>query len=208
MLIVIDDVHWAGRQTLELLRHLVRSGSAGRVMIIATFRDGTADITDALAECLVDLQRSEAVTRVRLGGLDAASVEQYVAGALDQELDGELRVLAAAAAERSGGNAFFLGELWRHLIHHGWWRARTAAGWCVATSVASARRIRSKKSSAGAWRGCRAEPAGRSSWQPSPVSVSNPGCCRPLPACRPTRSVRGSTNWSTAASSSASAAIC
>jgi DNA-binding CsgD family transcriptional regulator len=119
MLIVLDDVHWAGRQTLELLRHLVRSGSAAPLMIIATFRDGTADIGDALAECLVDLQRSEAVTRVRLGGLDTASVEQYVAGALDQELDGELRVLAAAAAERSAGNAFFLGELWRHLIHHG-----------------------------------------------------------------------------------------
>src|SRR4029078_6975092 len=119
MLIVLDDVHWAGRQTLELLRHLVRSGSAAPLMIIATFRDGTADIGDALDECFVDLRRSEAVPRFRLGGLDTASVEQYVAGALDQELDGELRVLAAAAAERSAGNAFFLGELLRSLILHG-----------------------------------------------------------------------------------------
>ena len=59
------------------------------------------------------------MNRVRLGGLDAASVEQFVAAALDQELDSDLRMLAAAAAERSGGNAFFLGELWRHLLHHG-----------------------------------------------------------------------------------------
>jgi DNA-binding CsgD family transcriptional regulator/tetratricopeptide (TPR) repeat protein len=119
LLVLLDDVHWAGRQTLELLRHLVRSGSAAHFMVIATFRDGAADLTDPLAECLVDLQRSESVTRFRVGGLDTASVEQFVAGALDQELDGDLRVLAAAAAERSGGNAFFLGELWRHLIHHG-----------------------------------------------------------------------------------------
>jgi ATP/maltotriose-dependent transcriptional regulator MalT len=42
-----------------------------------------------------------------------------VSAALDQELDVELRNLAAAAAERSGGNVFFLGELWRHLLHHG-----------------------------------------------------------------------------------------
>ena len=28
LLVLLDDVHWAGRQTLELLRHLVRSGSA------------------------------------------------------------------------------------------------------------------------------------------------------------------------------------
>ena len=119
LLLLLDDVHWAGRQTLELLRHLVRSGSAARLMVVVTFRDGAADLTDALADCLVDLQRSESVTRVRLEGLDAAGVEQFVAGALDQELDSDLRVLAAAAAERSGGNAFFLGELWRHLIHHG-----------------------------------------------------------------------------------------
>lgn len=119
LLVLLDDVHWAGRQTLELLRHLVRAGSAARLMIIATFRDGAADLADPLAESLVDLQRSEAVTRIRLGGLDAAGVEQFVSAALDQDLDGDLRVLAAAAAERSGGNAFFLGELWRHLMHHG-----------------------------------------------------------------------------------------
>src|SRR4051794_21491702 len=119
MVILLDDLHWAGRQTLELLRHLVRSGSAAHLMIIATFRDSAADHAEAFAECLVELQRSECVSRIRLGGLDVAGVEQYVAGALGQELDGDLRMLAAAATERSGGNAFFLGELWRHLIHHG-----------------------------------------------------------------------------------------
>ncbi len=119
VLVLLDDVHWAGRQTLELLRHLVRAGSAARLMIIATFRDSAADLADPLAESLVDLQRSDAVTRVRLGGLDTAGVEQFVSAALDQDLDADLRVLAAAAAERSGGNAFFLGELWRHLLHHG-----------------------------------------------------------------------------------------
>ncbi|MEP7203104.1 MAG: AAA family ATPase [Ilumatobacteraceae bacterium] len=136
VLVLLDDVHWAGRQTLELLRHLVRSGSAARLMIIATFRDGTADLSDPLAESLVDLQRSESVTRVRLGGLDTACVEQFVAAALDQELDGDLRLLAAAAAERSGGNAFFLGELWRHLLHHGV-VIRDKDRWVVRRDIAS-----------------------------------------------------------------------
>ena len=136
LVLLLDDVHWAGRQTLELLRHLVRSGSAARLMVVATFRDGAADLTDALADCLVDLQRSESVTRVRLAGLDAAGVEQYVAGALDQELDSDLRILAAAAAERSGGNAFFLGELWRHLIHHGV-VVRLDDRWVVSRDLAS-----------------------------------------------------------------------
>lgn len=118
VLVLLDDLHWAGRQTIELLRHLVRAGSAANLMVVATFRDGAADLADPLAEALVDLQRSESVTRIRLGCLDKADVEQFVAAALDQELDADLRALAAAAAERSGGNAFFLGELWRHLLHH------------------------------------------------------------------------------------------
>ena len=136
LLVLLDDVHWAGRQTLELLRHLVRAGSAARLMIIATFRDGAADLADPLAESLVDLQRSEAVTRVRLGGLDTASVEQFVSAALDQDLDSDLRVLAAAAAERSGGNAFFLGELWRHLLHHGV-VSRQRERWVVRRDIAT-----------------------------------------------------------------------
>jgi DNA-binding CsgD family transcriptional regulator len=136
VLLLLDDIHWAGRQTLELLRHLVRAGSAARLMIIATFRDGAADLADPLAECLVDLQRSESVTRMRLGGLDTASVERFVAAALDQELDADLRQLAAAAADRSGGNAFFLGELWRHLVHHGI-VARDGERWIVHRDIAS-----------------------------------------------------------------------
>ncbi|MEY2553499.1 MAG: hypothetical protein QOC57_1359, partial [Ilumatobacteraceae bacterium] len=135
MVLLLDDIHWAGRPTLELLRHLVRTGSAARVLIIATFRDAAAEVTEPLAESLVDLQRSESVTRLRLGGLGMAGVEEFVAGALGQELDGDLRRLAAVARELSGGNAFFLGELWRHLVQHGV-VARHDGRWVVRRDVA------------------------------------------------------------------------
>jgi DNA-binding NarL/FixJ family response regulator len=135
LVLLLDDVHWAGRPTLELLRHLVRAGSAARLMVIATFRDAAADLTDPLAECLVDMQRSESVSRVRVGGLDAIDVEQFVAGALGQELDGDLRRLAAVARDRSGGNAFFLGELWRQLVQQGV-VARRDDRWVVRRDVA------------------------------------------------------------------------
>ncbi|HEX2782577.1 MAG TPA: AAA family ATPase, partial [Ilumatobacteraceae bacterium] len=46
VVLLLDDIHWAGRPTLELLRHLVRAGSAARLMVIATFRDGAAEVTD------------------------------------------------------------------------------------------------------------------------------------------------------------------
>ncbi|HEX2781952.1 MAG TPA: LuxR C-terminal-related transcriptional regulator, partial [Ilumatobacteraceae bacterium] len=84
----------------------------------------------------VDLQRSPSVTRLRVGGLDTDSVEQFVAGALDQDLDKDLRRLAAVARDRSGGNAFFLGELWRHIIQQGV-VARDNDRWVVRRDVAS-----------------------------------------------------------------------
>ena len=135
VVLLLDDIHWAGRPTLELLRHLVRAGSAARLLILATFRDEAAELTDPLAECLGDLQRSESVTRLRLGGLDTASAEQFVAGTLGHELDGDLRRLAAVARDRSGGNAFFLGELCRHLVQQGV-VARENQRWVVRRDVA------------------------------------------------------------------------
>ena len=117
--VVIDDLHWAGAQTLALLRHLARSGPASRLLVIGTFRDTGDEITDPLASCLADLRRTNSTTRLRLTGLDKAAVERFVAGAVGHELNGDLRALAAVLAEHSGGNAFYVEELWRHLVASG-----------------------------------------------------------------------------------------
>jgi class 3 adenylate cyclase/DNA-binding CsgD family transcriptional regulator/tetratricopeptide (TPR) repeat protein len=116
VVLVLDDLHWAGTQTLGLLRHLARVPIARRLLVIGTFRDTGDEITDPLAACLADLRRLEDVRRVRLGGLDERSVEDFVALAAGQDLDVGLRQLAATVSDRTGGNAFFVGELWRHLI--------------------------------------------------------------------------------------------
>ncbi len=118
-LVVLDDLHWAGTQTLALLRHLARAGLPAGLLVVGTFRDTGDEITDPLASILADLRRVEGVTRLRLIGLDTTAVERFVADAVSQPLDDDLRHLAARLAERSGGNAFYLGELWRHLVDVG-----------------------------------------------------------------------------------------
>jgi class 3 adenylate cyclase/DNA-binding CsgD family transcriptional regulator len=118
-LVVLDDLHWAGPQTLALLRYLARAGLPKGLLIIGTFRDTGDEVSEPLAGCLADLRRLNDVTRLRLAGLDAAAVERLVAAAVDRELDDGLRRLAAELAERSGGNAFFLAELWRHVVGAG-----------------------------------------------------------------------------------------
>ncbi len=70
--------------TLQLMRHLVRSGAAARMLLVATFRDAEADVPAELAEALVDVYRTEGVVRIRLGGLvgerDRASSSGLTAG--------------------------------------------------------------------------------------------------------------------------------
>ncbi len=128
--VVVDDLHWAGAQTLALLRHLTRSAGAARLLVVGTFRDTGDELTEPLAGCLADLRRSEATTRLRLSGLDVGGVERFVAGVVGHELDHDLRHVAQQLAEHSGGNAFFIGELWRHVVAEGAVRPRPG-GWAV-----------------------------------------------------------------------------
>ena len=119
MVLLLDDLHWAGTPTLGLLRHVARTASADQLLVIGTFRDTGDEITEPLASCLADLRRLDGVTRLRLAGFDQASVERFVAEATGQDLDADLRAVAAAITARTAGNPFYVGELWRHLVASG-----------------------------------------------------------------------------------------
>ncbi len=114
VLLVIEDGHWADHPTLLLLRHLGRAAADARLLVVATFRDTEADVPQELGDALVDLRRSEQVARLRLGGLSAADVEEFIRQAGGAALDG-LPALAESLFELTGGNAFLLTEVWRTL---------------------------------------------------------------------------------------------
>ena len=119
ILLVIEDGHWADAATLLLLRHLARSAWSARLLILATFRDSEADVPDELAETLADLRRSDDVVRLRLQGLSGAEVSDLVSRAAGSGPDPELRELADAIHDLTGGNAFLVCELWRALVETG-----------------------------------------------------------------------------------------
>ena len=116
LLLVLEDVHWADRATLQLMRHLVRSGAEARMLLVATFRDADADVPAELAEALVDVYRTEGVVRIRLGALSEAELREFVRLAEGVEPTSEL---ATAVQELTGGNAFLVTELWRELVDTG-----------------------------------------------------------------------------------------
>jgi DNA-binding CsgD family transcriptional regulator/tetratricopeptide (TPR) repeat protein len=119
VLFVVEDGHWADSPTLLLLRHLARSASEARMLLLATFRDTEADVPVELSDTLVDMRRSEAVVRLRLGGLTAAEVTEFVARTSGAVLGDDLPDLAAAITNLTQGNAFLMTELWRELVETG-----------------------------------------------------------------------------------------
>ncbi|MED5811129.1 BTAD domain-containing putative transcriptional regulator [Mycolicibacterium sp. 050232] len=114
IVLVLDDLHWAAKPTLLLLRHLLRFGEHARVQIIGTYRSTDLDRSHPLAAMLADLHRDGSANRIALGGLDQEDVSAYVAeaGYADEEL-------ARALASVTAGNPFFLIEALRHVDESG-----------------------------------------------------------------------------------------
>jgi DNA-binding CsgD family transcriptional regulator len=116
LLLVLEDVHWADASTLQLMRHLVRSGAEARMLLVATFRDSEAELQEHLAEVLVDAYRTEGVVRLRLGGLSRSEIAELVG--LSAEV-GATPELVSTIQDLTGGNAFLVTELWRELVGSG-----------------------------------------------------------------------------------------
>jgi DNA-binding SARP family transcriptional activator len=114
VVLILDDLHWAAKPTLLLLRHLLRFGEHARVQIIGTYRSTDLDRSHPLAAMLADLHRDATANRIQLSGLDEEEVTAYVAeaGYDDEEL-------GRALASVTGGNPFFLIEALRHVEESG-----------------------------------------------------------------------------------------
>ncbi|WP_051766242.1 ATP-binding protein, partial [Saccharothrix syringae] len=107
LLLVLDDLHQAGEETLALLVAVVTGSTAHPLLVIATHR--TTDVPTALAGLLGRVARAEP-TRVYLGGLPATAVPELVRATTGHDVD---EATATAIHRRSGGNPFFVRELAR-----------------------------------------------------------------------------------------------
>jgi class 3 adenylate cyclase/tetratricopeptide (TPR) repeat protein len=119
VVLLLDDLHWAAKPTLLMLRHLVRSPNDASLLVIGTYRDTELDRRHPLAEMLADLRRDETVERMALRGLDEGEVTAFVEAAADQPLSPEVAELAHAVYAETEGNPFFVGQVLRHLVESG-----------------------------------------------------------------------------------------
>jgi tetratricopeptide (TPR) repeat protein len=120
VLLVLDDLHWAAKPTLLLLRHVVRSTEPLRLLMVATYRDTDIGRGDQLTEFLADLRREGMGDRLPLVGLDRAGVGAFIEAAAGHALpDEDSDELVRAVWEETEGNPFFVTEVMRHLAETG-----------------------------------------------------------------------------------------
>jgi len=114
ILLLLDDLHWADRPSLLLLRHLARAPEPARLLILIAYR--TEASGEVLGDVLSDLRREGLITQLDVGGLS-----QQETGELVRARTGEApsHAFANAVFSATEGNPFFIEELVRHLVQAG-----------------------------------------------------------------------------------------
>jgi DNA-binding SARP family transcriptional activator len=117
VVLVLDDLHWADRPTLQLLQHLIRRTAEVPLLVLGTYRDTDLVRTHPMAETLAELRRANLVDRVPLRGLTRDDVVALVSAG--GEAGPTEQALAEALWQQTEGSPLFLREILRHLSETG-----------------------------------------------------------------------------------------
>jgi predicted ATPase len=118
LVLVLEDLQWAGTAAVELLRHLVEGATESRILILATHRTSAPDRSRSLGEVIAGLHHLDSVRRMDLAPLTTDDIAEYLARQAAAP-GRQVRSAAALLREQTGGNPFFLRELWRDLAGAG-----------------------------------------------------------------------------------------
>lgn len=110
LLVVLEDVHWADRGTLLLLRHVFRSTYDSRICTLVTRCDAESANEPGQQDVLADLRGDPGTSRVSLGPLPEHHVHRLVGACLGEPAVPHLARLVAG----STGNPLFAIELVKH----------------------------------------------------------------------------------------------
>ena len=113
--LVIEDLHWADRSTLDLLTFLVRNLRAA-LLLVLTYRTDDLHRRHPLRPFLAELERSERVERLDVDRFDRAELAALLEASLGSSPADDL---VERIYRRSEGNAFFAEELLSALRERG-----------------------------------------------------------------------------------------
>jgi predicted ATPase len=108
LVLVVEDLHWADRSTLELVAFLVRALRSERVLLVLTCRTDELHRHHPLRPVLAAWERARSVLRVDVPRLARDQVAVQLAAILGEQ---PRPSLVDAVYERSEGNAYFVEEV-------------------------------------------------------------------------------------------------
>jgi DNA-binding CsgD family transcriptional regulator len=127
--IMIDDLQWADRRSVEALTFMLRRLSVDPVVAVVTYRGPSDRLDDAAQRMLLSIENR---LRIQLGGLDPDDVAALAAALTAAPLDGEA---VQRLYEGTGGHALYL----RTLLSEGFdFNPRAAGRLALPRSLAAA----------------------------------------------------------------------
>jgi len=112
MLIILDDLQWADRSTLRLLRQLAGDDPPKGVLALGMYRDTEVAPGSPLLETVAELKRNRPSSRIALEALDTEEIRELVGSRVGGDVADSLR-------DSTGGNPFFIGQVVQHMEESG-----------------------------------------------------------------------------------------
>jgi predicted ATPase len=111
-LLVLDDLQWAGSETMPLLAHVLRAARSAHIRCLVAYRTTEVDRDHPLAELVADLAKDDRVARVELAPLTRDDASRLASELLSPVLEqAELRVrrqVIHRLVERADGIPLFV----------------------------------------------------------------------------------------------------
>ncbi|GAY08111.1 helix-turn-helix transcriptional regulator [Pseudonocardia sp. N23] len=114
LVLVVDDLHWADQDSIQLFRHIARQVAGAAVLLIATVDEDQLGHSRPKARMLRAIEREVQAHHLALGPIPAREL-RHIIGRRYALPDADGDRLAAHVGDMTSGNAFFVVELLRAL---------------------------------------------------------------------------------------------
>ena len=131
-LLVLDDLHWAGPDAVDLLAALLAAAGSPPLRVVGAYRD--SETPARLDECVADLARASLVRVLPLGPLTDADAGRLLQQLAPEEEQQEQSAALPAIVRRAGGVPFFLIS-YAEQVRGGQGEAPLAVPWTVAQVI-------------------------------------------------------------------------